>query len=185
MKIAVFCSSSNRIAEHYKQTAFQLGRMIAIGEHTLVFGGATGGLMDAVAEGAQLQNGQIVGIIPQAIIRMKRQSSISTKVIEVETMNERKATMKELADAFVVLPGSYGTLDEMFDIISSGIVGEHKKPLVLINQDGFYNPLMNQIDYMRSESFIPTDEVYKPHIAQNNEECMQFLEATMRKQLTI
>lgn len=175
MKIAVFCSSSNRIAEHYKKTAFLLGKMVAVEGHTLIFGGATGGLMDAVAEGAQFENGEIVGVVPQAIIHMKRQSFISTKVIEVETMNDRKATMKGLADAFVVLPGSYGTLDEMFDVISSGIVGEHKKPLILINQNGFYNQLIDQIDHMRSESFIPVAEVYKPLIAQDIEQCMQLL----------
>jgi cytokinin riboside 5'-monophosphate phosphoribohydrolase len=178
MKIAVFCSSSNRIALHYKQSAFLLGKMVAVDGHTLVFGGATGGLMDAVAEGAQLGNGEIVGVIPQAIIRMKRQSLISTRVIEVETMNDRKAIMKDLADAFVVLPGSYGTLDEMFDVISSGIVGEHKKPLILINQDGFYNQLIDQIDYMRSEAFIPLEEIYKPLIAHDIEQCMQLLNLT-------
>ncbi len=175
MNIAVFCSSSNRIAEHYRQTAFQLGEIIALSKHTLIFGGATGGLMDAVAEGAQLHNGEIIGVIPQAIIRMKRQSLISTKVIEVESMNDRKATMKALADAFVVLPGSYGTLDEMFDIVSSGIVGEHKKPLVLINHDGFYNQLIRQIDHMRAESFIPLEEVYIPLIVDDVKQCMQAL----------
>jgi cytokinin riboside 5'-monophosphate phosphoribohydrolase len=175
MKISVFCSSSNRIAEHYKRTAFQLGEKIALGKNTLVFGGATGGLMDAVAEGAQLQNGEIIGVIPQSIIRMKRQSPISTQIIEVESMNDRKATMKALADAFIVLPGSYGTLDEMFDIISSGIVGEHTKPLVLINQDGFYNQLISQIDHMRAESFIPVEEVYSPFIVDDINQCLQKL----------
>ena len=179
MNIAVFCSSSNRIAPHYKQTAFLLGKMVAVDGHTLIFGGATGGLMDAVAEGAQLEKGEIVGVIPQAIIQMKRQSLISTKVIEVETMNDRKATMKGLADAFVVLPGSYGTLDEMFDVISSGIVGEHRKPLILINQDGFYNQLIQQIDFMRSESFIPSEEHYKPIIAQSIDQCMHFLNGSI------
>lgn len=175
MNIAVFCSSSNRIASHYMQTAFQLGEKIALSKSTLVFGGATGGLMDAVAEGAQSLNGEIIGVIPQAIIQMKRQSPISTKVIEVGSMNDRKVTMKALADAFIVLPGSYGTLDEMFDIISSGIVGEHIKPLILINQGGFYNQLINQIDHMRAESFIPLEEVYSPIIVDDIDQCMRIL----------
>ena len=175
MNIAVFCSSSNHIADHYKQSAFQLGKLIAQSGNTLVFGGATGGLMDAVAEGAHSKNGKIVGVIAQAIIKMNRQSKLCSELIIVETLNERKVEMKVLANLFVVLPGSYGTLDEMLDIITSGIVGEHKKPLILINQDGFYDYFLKQIDFMRSELFIPVDEKYKPLIVQDINQCMELI----------
>lgn len=121
MNIAVFCSSSNHIADHYKQSAFLLGKLIAQSGNTLVYGGATGGLMDSVAEGAQSQKGSIIGVIPYAVIKMNRQSALSTQLITVETMSERKAQMKSFADIFVVLPGSYGTLDEMLNIVASGI----------------------------------------------------------------
>jgi len=175
MNICVFCSSSNNIAGHYKQAAFQLGELIAESGNTLVYGGATGGLMDAVAEGAQTKNGKIIGVIAQAIIKMKRKSDLPTELILVETMSERKALMKTMSDSFVVLPGSYGTLDEMLDIIASGIVGEHKKPLILVNQDGFYNQFIQQTDYMRSEMFIPTDEKYKPFIVNDVHQCMELI----------
>lgn len=175
MNIAVFCSSSNHIAGKYKHAALQLGELIAQSGNTLVFGGATGGLMDSVAEGAHSKNGQIIGVIPQAVINMNRQSSLSTQLICVETMSERKAEMKKIADVFVVLPGSYGTLDEMLDIVASGIVGEHKKPLILINQDGFYDSFLNQIDFMRSEQFIPVEEKYKPVIVSDIYQCMELI----------
>src|ERR1035437_2884499 len=175
MNIAVFCSSSNNIAAHYRQSAFQLGELIAESRNTLVFGGATGGLMDSVAEGACSKNGQIIGVIPHAVIKMSRQSNLSTQLITVETMNERKAKMKALSDIFVVLPGSYGTLDEMLDIVASGIVGEHKKPLIIVNQNGFYDLFLNQIDFMRSECFIPVDEKYKPLIVQDLNHCMELI----------
>ncbi|HEY6914864.1 MAG TPA: TIGR00730 family Rossman fold protein [Paludibacter sp.] len=180
MNIAVFCSSSNHIADHYKQAAYHLGELIAESGNTLVYGGATGGLMDSVAEGAQSKNGQILGVIPHAVIKMNRQSSLPTQLITVETMSERKAQMKELADAFVVLPGSYGTLDEMLDIVASGIVGEHKKPLIIVNQDGFYNQFLSQIDFMRLESFIPTDEKYKPFVSLNVNQCMELVNSTIK-----
>ena len=103
MNIAVYCSSSNHIAEHYKQSAFQLGEMIAESGDTLVYGGATGGLMDSVAEGAKSKNGEIIGVIAQAIIKMNRQSTLPTQLITVETLSQRKDLMKALADHFLLL----------------------------------------------------------------------------------
>jgi uncharacterized protein (TIGR00730 family) len=175
MNIAVFCSSSNHIATQYKEIASQLGEFIAESGNTLVYGGATGGLMDSVAEGAHRKNGEIIGVIPHAVIKMNRESSLPTRLITVETMSERKAEMKALTDIFVVLPGSYGTLDEMMDIVASGVVGEHKKPLILLNQNGFYDLLISQIDLMRSEMFIPTEEKYKPIIVSDINQCIELI----------
>ena len=175
MNIAVFCSSSNFIAEHYKHAAYQLGEQIAESGNTLIFGGATGGLMDAISSGARSKNGEISGVIPEAVIKMSRQSTLPTKLFTVETMSERKAMMKAHSDVFVVLPGSYGTLDEMLDIVASGIVGEHKKPLILINQDGFYDLFLQQIDLMRGELFIPSVENYKPKVVNNIFQCLELI----------
>jgi uncharacterized protein (TIGR00730 family) len=175
MNIAVFCSSSNNIAFHYKQAAFHLGELIAESGNTLVYGGATGGLMDSVAEGAHSKNGKIIGVIAQAILKMDRKSALPTELILVETLSERKVQMRVISDFFIVLPGSFGTLDEMLDIIASGIVGEHKKPLILVNQDGFYDQFIHQINYMRSELFIPSEEKYKPHVVRDIQQSMEFI----------
>ena len=179
MNIAVFCSSSNHIHNRFKNEAFHLGVMIAEPGNTLVFGGATGGLMDSVSEGATSMGGKIIGVIPQAVIRMNRQSSLATQLITVQTMSERKSKMKELSDIFLVLPGSYGTLDEMFDIIASGVVGEHKKPLIIVNIDGFYNQLLNQIDLMRTERFIPVEN-YKPIVVQDINACAEVINLSFK-----
>ncbi len=175
MNICVFCSSSNHIAYHFKQAAFRLGELIAESGNTLVYGGATGGLMDSVSEGASSKNGNIIGVVPQAVINMNRQSALPTKLIKVETMSERKALLKSYSDVFIVLPGSYGTLDEMMDIVASGIVGEHKKKLVIVNLNGFYDLLLYQIDYMRKEHFIPIEESYKPLVAKDIEHCLELI----------
>jgi cytokinin riboside 5'-monophosphate phosphoribohydrolase len=180
MNIAVFCSSSNSISDHYKQAAFHLGELIAESQNKLVYGGATGGLMDAVANGTKSKNGEIIGVISQAIIKMNRQSTLPTELITVETLSDRKMKMKTLTDVFVVLPGSYGTLDEMLDIVASGVVGEHKKPLIIVNQDGFYDQFLNQINLMRNEMFIPAEEKYKPIIAQDIHHCMELIKLSAK-----
>jgi uncharacterized protein (TIGR00730 family) len=174
MKIAVYCSSSNHIADEYKLQGYKLGQWIGESANSLIFGGATGGLMTSVSEGAASKNAEIIGIIPQAVIKMNRQSALCTELITVETMSDRKATMKELADVFVVLPGSYGTLDEMFDVIAAAIVGEHKKQLIVVNENGFYDDLIRQIERMIYEKFIPVVN-YKPLIVNSISECIQFL----------
>jgi len=180
MNIAVFCSSSNHIAERYRTEAFRLGELIAESGNTLVFGGATGGLMDAVALGASSKKGKIIGVIPQAVIKMNRQSQLASELITVGTMSERKAKMKELSDVFIVLPGSYGTLDEMLDVVTSAIVGEHKKPLYIVNQGGFYNQFLSQIELMRAEMFIPVEN-YKPIVVQNIESCFELIDISNKQ----
>ncbi len=175
MNIAVYCSSSNHIAQNYLDTAFELGVWIAQNGHLLVFGGATGGSMSAVSEGAAAENGQIIGVIPEAVERMGRVNQLCTELVAVKTMGERKELMKERSDVFVILPGSYGTLDELFDVLAAGIVGEHKKPVIILNENGFYDDLLKQTDRMRAEMFIPV-EYFKPLIARDLVECYNFIQ---------
>ena len=176
MKICVFCSSGNYIAPEYKEVAKELGRKIAENGHTLVYGGATGGLMDSIAEGASEMIGEIIGIIPEIIIHSDRLSSLPTQMIVTADMSERKKRMKQETDVFVVLPGGYGTLDEMFDVIASGTVGEHKKPLICLNMNGFYDSLIELTQQMKFGAFIPKEEKYKPIFVNTLEECLQKIE---------
>ena len=164
LHICVFCSSSNHTAESYRRAAFFLGEKIAENGHILVYGGTKGGLMTAVAEGAKSKNGEIIGVIAQPIIRMKRQSDLPTQLIVVQNLSERKQIMREFADIFVVLPGGFGTLDEMFDVVASGTVGEHRKPLFLANENGFFDHFLQEIKHMKSEKCIPEDETYSIEI---------------------
>jgi uncharacterized protein (TIGR00730 family) len=174
MNIAVYCSSSNHIADYYLEAGRKLGEWIAANGHTLVFGGATGGLMSTVSEGAFNKNGKIIGVIPQAVINMNRQSPHCSELIEIETMSERKARMRVISDIFVVLPGSYGTLDELFDVTASAIVGEHKKQIIIVNENGFYDALLTLIDRMREEKFIPIEK-FKPTIVSDTVSCINAL----------
>lgn len=167
MNICVFCSSANSIAEHFKQSAFVFGEWIAEQGYTLVYGGATGGLMTFVAEGTKNKSGKIIGVIAKPIIKMDRLSNLPTQLIEVESLSERKDKMKEIADVFVILPGGIGTMDEMFNIMASGSVGEHKKPLIILNENGFYDNLVQLLNEMRKEKCIPENKSYEYTIAQS------------------
>ena len=170
MNIAVYCSAKDTIADEYKQLGMELGKWIAQNYHTLVYGGATGGLMTAVSQSCIESGGEVIGIVPEKIIKAGRRSPWCTQLIEVNNMSERKQRMREQADCFVCLPGSYGTLDEMFDVIASGTVHEHCKPIFIVNYKGFYSSLKELIDHMKQEAFIPIEEHYKPQFVETLEE---------------
>ncbi len=151
MNICVFCASSPAVKEAFKSDAYALGSYIAQEGHILIYGGATGGLMDSVAQGCADSHGEIVGVIPEMIVEKGRQSDLAQQLFIVEDMNERKALMKEHADLFVVLPGGYGTLDELFDVVASKMVGYHDKPIIVLNKDDYYRGLILQIETMDKE----------------------------------
>ena len=151
MNICVYCSSSDQVRDEFKQQAAEFGKWLADNGHTLVYGGATGGLMSSVAQGASDAGGDIVGIIPDCIIEKGRKSDLPTELFIVGDMAERKSMLKEYYDVFVVFPGGFGTLDEMFDTISACMVGEHDKPTILYNPDNFWMGLLLQLDKILKE----------------------------------
>ena len=170
MRIAVYCSAKDSISEEYLQIGDALGEWIGCKGHTLVFGGATGGLMSRVSNATKANGGHVVGVIPPRIIQMGRKAECCDELIEVSDMAERKRVMREQAECFVCLPGGYGTLDEMFDVIASGTVGEHKKPIYVVNYKGFYESLKVQTDKMKEQRFVPAQEQYKPIFVNSIEE---------------
>ena len=177
MRIAVYCSAKDRIPEEYLALGDVLGRWIAGAGHTLVYGGATGGLMTRVSNAAKAAGGIVEGVIPQRIIQAKRMASNCDTLHIVNNMCERKQKMKELADCFVCLPGSYGTLDEMMDVVASGTVDEHRKPCYILNYQGFYEGLKQLAQHMRSLAFLPQQEQYAPQFVDSMEELITHLES--------
>lgn len=177
MKIAVYCSAKDRIPEEYLALGDVLGQWIAEAGHTLVYGGATGGLMTRVSNAAKAAGGIVEGVIPQRIIQAKRMASNCDTLHIVNNMCERKQKMKELADCFVCLPGSYGTLDEMMDVVASGTVDEHRKPCYVLNYQGFYEGLKQLAQHMRSLAFLPQQEQYAPQFVDSMEELITHLES--------
>lgn len=177
MKIAVYCSAKDRIPEDYLALGDVLGKWIAQAGHTLVYGGATGGLMTRVSNAAKAAGGTVEGVIPQRIIQAKRMANNCNTLHVVENMCERKQKMKELADCFVCLPGSYGTMDEMMDVVASGTVYEHRKPIFVLNYKGFYEGLKQQAEHMRTLAFLPQQEQYAPQFVDTMDELINHLES--------
>lgn len=162
MNIAVYCSAKDIIPEEYLRLGDELGRWIAENGHILVYGGATGGLMSRTSNAAKAAGGHVIGVIPKRIICAGREATYCDEQYIVENMSERKQKMREISDCFICLPGSYGTLDEMMDVIASGTIGEHKKPIYILNHSGFYEGLKTEAEHMRSLQFLPKQESYKP-----------------------
>ena len=162
MKIAVYCSAKDIIPEEYLRLGDELGKWIAEHGHTLVYGGATGGLMTRTSNTARNSGGEVIGVVPQRIIAAGRLAKNCTTQYIVSSMAERKQMMRDVADCFVCLPGSYGTLDEMYDVIAAGTVGEHKKPIYILNYKGFYEGIRREAEDMRALNFLPQQEAYAP-----------------------
>ena len=162
MRIAVYCSAKDAIPEEYLALGDALGKWIGDHGHTLIYGGATGGLMTRTSDAAKKAGAHVIGVIPPRIKAAGRLATNCDYLIEVNNMSERKQRMRDEADLIVCLPGSYGTLDEMMDATSSAIVGEHHKQVYVLNYKGFYEPLKQQIRVMQELQFIPTQQHYEP-----------------------
>lgn len=153
-RIAVYCASSSGNNEMYAKAAFHLGEEIAKAGKDLVYGGAKVGLMGSVADGTLAQNREVIGVIPTFLLQKELAHEGVTETIEVETMHERKAKMIELSDAFIALPGGFGTMEELFEVMTWAQLALHKKPIGLLNVDGFYEPFMDLIEGMISRGFL-------------------------------
>jgi uncharacterized protein (TIGR00730 family) len=151
--ICVFCGSMHGASPIYTEVARQFGAGMVKRGFDLVFGGGGVGLMGEVARAASLAGGHVTGIIPNFLRHLEPPLKISTEIIFTETMNERKARMFELSDAFVVLPGGLGTLDEFSEAHTAAQLDLHTKPIVLVNVNGYYAPLLALIDQYVTHGF--------------------------------
>ena len=136
--ICVFCGSSLGSKSTFELTARELGLFIALYKINLVYGGGQNGLMGAVADGALENGGKVTGIIPQHLVEREKGHKRLTELVVVDNMYERKRTMIDLADAFVVLPGGVGTLDETFEILTYKQLGIHNKPIILLDIENYW-----------------------------------------------
>ena len=152
--IAVYCGSSNGVDPGYMECARDFGALLAGEGIALVYGGGNVGLMGAVADGALCAGGEVHGVITEAL-RVKELAHLElTSLAVVDTMHERKAAMADRADAFVALPGGFGTFDELFEVITWTQLGIHEKPCGMLNHKGFFDDLVAFIDKTTAAGFI-------------------------------
>ena len=153
-RVAVFCGASAGTDTIYAQTGVQLGRELALRNIGIVYGGAKIGVMGAVADGALQAGGKVIGVIPHFLRTREVAHDTLTQLILVDSMHERKTRMHDLSDGFIALPGGFGTMEELFEILTWGQLGLHTKPIGLLNVNGFYDPLIAMARQMLDRGFL-------------------------------
>lgn len=152
--ITEFCGSSFGTDKIYEEQAFLLGKTLAKQKIQLIYGGSQTGLMGTIADGALSENCKVTGVLPHFLQSKEIAHKNLTELILVETMHERKTKMSDLCEGVIVLPGGYGTLEEFFEMITWAQLGLHKKPIGILNIDGFYNDLISLVQNMVDKGFL-------------------------------
>ena len=152
--LCVYCSASARVAQVHRDAAAKMGRLLAEAKIRLVFGGGRVGLMGILADAALASGGEVVGIIPEHLMRLEVGHQSASELLVVGSMHERKQKMADLSDGFAVLPGGLGTLDETFEIVTWKQLRLHDKPIVLVDVAGYWKPLTGMVEHMINEGFV-------------------------------
>ncbi|MET8089146.1 TIGR00730 family Rossman fold protein [Micromonospora sp. NPDC005220] len=152
--ICVFCASSRTLDQRWLDLAAETGAELARRGHTLVSGGGCVGMMGALVDGARSAGGRTVGVIPQSLVDLEVADLASDELLVTDSMASRKTLMIDKSDAFLTLPGGLGTLDELFEVWTTATLALHTKPMVLIDTDGFYRPLLDWLDALADQTFL-------------------------------
>ena len=152
--IAIFCGSSTGTNTAYEAKAKALGTYLGSNNYHLIYGGGNIGLMGAIANAALAAGGKVTGVLPHFLNRKEVGHVALSKLILVDSMHERKQKIEQLSDAFIAMPGGFGTLEEVSEMLTWAQLGLHKKPIGIYNINGFYNPFLSQLDVMVEEGFL-------------------------------
>jgi uncharacterized protein (TIGR00730 family) len=152
--VAVFCASASGVHPAYRAAAEELGVALASRNIGLIYGGANVGLMRAVAEAALAAGGKVIGVIPEVLVDLEVAHHGITELHITSTMHTRKALIGEKADAFIALPGGFGTFEELFEVLAWHTLNIHAKPILLLNINGFYNKLLIFLDHCVAEGML-------------------------------
>ena len=176
MNICVYCSSSDAVAPAYFDAARALGQGIAHRGDTLVYGGAGIGLMGALARAVKAGGGTVIGVMPTVLQEKRIVFTDVDELVTTRDMRERKAVMESRADAFVILPGGFGTLEELSEVLTLRQIGVHTKPIVLLNTEGYYAPLIALFEHFYQQQFAhPWRDIY--YLAHEVDDVFQYLES--------
>jgi uncharacterized protein (TIGR00730 family) len=174
--VCVYCGSSNKAAQKFKNAAATIGTELARRGSRVVYGGGHVGLMGIVADSAIKAGGKVVGIIPEHIRNQEIQHDGLTELHIVPDMHTRKRMMVERSDAFIILPGGFGTLDEVFEILTWKKLKLHNKPIIIFNQDGYWKEMIALIEKTISEHFSQPADRALFQVVDNIEDLFQILE---------
>lgn len=164
--VCVYSSSSDAVAPRFFHAAEQLGAALATRRISLVFGGGSVGLMGAVARSVHKHGGHVIGVIPNFMRRGEIAYEAADELIVTKDMRERKAVMESRADAFVALPGGFGTLEEILEVLTLRQLQTHAKPIAFLNVDGFFNPLLRMFEQLYEHQFTKAEYRGCYHVAE-------------------
>jgi uncharacterized protein (TIGR00730 family) len=173
--VAVFCASADGVRAEYRAAAEELGRALAQRGVGVVYGGAKVGLMQAVAEAALDEGGRVIGVIPTVLVDREVAHHGLTELHVTETMHTRKALIGERADAFIALPGGFGTFEELFEVLAWQTLRLHAKPILLLNTRGFYDRLLGFLDHCVTEGMLKSKNRGVVLVAETVEEGLRAL----------
>lgn len=174
-RVCVYCGSTKGQNPAYARQAKTLGQELADNHYGIVYGGGSVGLMNEVANGVLSRGGEVQGVIPTHLDDKEHAHPQITRLHMTETMHQRKELMADLSDAFITLPGGYGTLEEVMEAITWAQHGLHEKPVILFNIDGFYNRLLEFIEQAMDEGFIDRHHEQPLRVADSVQQCLNFL----------
>lgn len=173
--VAVFCGSKDGKHPAYREQAVQLGRLLAYHGVTMIYGGGNVGIMGCIADEVMRNNGKVTGVIPQVLVEWERQHTSITELLVVDNMHTRKKKMYELCDAAIILPGGFGTLDELFEMVTWNQLSIHDKLIFILNTNGFYDHLLKHIELMKDEQFLYEEAVKRLIVLKDPEELITHL----------
>ena len=175
-RISVFCGSSSGNNPIFEEQAYKLGQELAAKNIELVYGGAKVGLMGAVADGVLHKGGKVVGVIPRFLKEKELEHNGLTEILVVETMHERKAKMAELSDGVIALPGGFGTIEELFEMLTWSQLSLHQKPIAILNIENYYDALFALVENMIEKGFLKDEYRKMLLVADNINELLKQME---------
>ncbi|WP_433214894.1 TIGR00730 family Rossman fold protein [Dactylosporangium sp. CS-047395] len=178
-RICVFCASSQRLDRRWLDLAHDLGMEIGRRGHELVSGGGCVGMMGAVADGAREGGGRTYGVIPQTLVDLEVADTKSDELVVTDGMASRKTLLIERADAFITLPGGLGTLDELFEVWTTATLDLHRKPILLLDYDGFYGGLLGWLREKTQQEFVRSSALAMLLTSRNVHESLDLIEASL------
>jgi cytokinin riboside 5'-monophosphate phosphoribohydrolase len=177
LSVCVFCSSAGGLPEAFRSAAAELGRELAERGHRLVYGGGRVGLMGELARSVHRHGGTVAGVIPQGLVDRELAYHQADELLVTETLRERKAEMDVRADAFVVLPGGFGTLEELLEVVTLRQLRLHDRPIVLVNVAGYWDPFLAMVAEMVAKGLAPLGEGALFQVAKTAAEAVDLAEA--------
>lgn len=173
--LCVFCGSKRPLAPNYLESARELGRLLGERRYGLVYGGASVGVMGVVADASLAAGGEVIGVLPEVLVQAEVAHRNLTRLELVGSMHERKARMVALSDAFLALPGGFGTLDELFEVLTWAQLGIHSRPIGLLNTGGYFDHLLRFLESAEREGFVSAPDLRRLRVFEAPVQALEML----------